>query len=96
MAFNGVRRHLDPEVLARRDLNRGFGEAMGRAVEIALTPALFGFLGWFLDRWLGTSPVFLVVLLVFAFAGMLVRAWAGYDTEMRRHEDALPRRRSAS
>lgn len=87
MAFNGVRRQLDPQVLAaKRDLNRGFGDAMSRATEIALLPAVFGFGGWLLDDWLGTSPVFLIALLVFAFAGMLVRTWVGYDAEMRRHE----------
>lgn len=87
MAFNGVRRQLDPQVLAaKRDLNRGFGDAMSRATEIALLPALFAGLGWLLDRWLGTAPVFLVGLLLFAFAGMLVRTWLGYDAEMKRHE----------
>lgn len=90
MAFNGVRRQLDPKVLAaKRDLNRGFGDALSRATEIALLPAVFGFLGWLIDRWLGTSPAFLIGLLVFAFAGMLVRTWVGYDSEMRRHENEL-------
>jgi len=91
VAFNGVRRQLDPQVLAaKRDLNRGFGEAMSVATEIALLPAVFGFLGWLLDRWLGTSPLFLIALVVFAFAGMLVRTWIGYDAEMRRHEAGGP------
>jgi len=92
VAFNGVRRQLDPKVLAaKRDLNRGFGDAMSRATEIALLPAAFAFLGWLVDRWLGTSPAFLLGLLVFAFAGMLVRLWLGYDAEMKRHEAELPR-----
>lgn len=87
MAFNGVRRQLDPQVLAaKRDLNRGFGDAMSKAVEVALLPVIFGFLGWLVDDWLGTSPLFLIALVVFAFAGMLVRSWAGYDAEMKRHE----------
>jgi F0F1-type ATP synthase assembly protein I len=97
VAFNGVRRQLDPEVLAaKRHLNRGFGDAMSRATEIALLPAIFGFGGWLLDGWLGTTPVFLVGLLVFAFAGMLVRTWIGYDAEMRRHEDDLAGRQRGS
>lgn len=94
MALDGVRRQLDPKVLAaKRDLNRGFGDALSRATEIALLPGIFGFLGWAIDRWLGTSPLFLIVLLVFAFAGMLVRTWVGYDAEMRRHESAMTGRR---
>lgn len=89
MAFNVVRRQLDPQVLAaKRDLNRGFGDAMSRAVEVALLPAIFGFLGWLVDGWAGTAPAFLIAFVVFAFAGMLVRLWVGYDAEMRRHEAA--------
>lgn len=76
---------------AKRDLNRGFGDAMSKAVEIALLPAVFGFIGWFIDQRLGTGPGFLLGMVVFAFAGMLVRAWIGYDAEMRRHEGGLPR-----
>jgi F0F1-type ATP synthase assembly protein I len=90
VTFNGVRRQLDPKVLAaKRDLNRGFGDALSRATEIALLPAVFGSLGWAIDRWLGTTPLFLIVLLVFSFAGLLVRTWVGYDAEMRRHEEAM-------
>lgn len=97
MAFNVVRRQLDPKVLAaKRDLNRGFGDAMSKAVELALLPGIFGLLGWWVDGRLGTSPGFLVGMLVFAFAGMIVRAWYGYDAEMRRHEGDLQGRRSGS
>lgn len=71
---------------SKRETYNGFGEALARGFEMALTPAIFGGLGFALDKWLGTSPIFLLVLLVFSFAGMFVRAWIGYDTEMRRHE----------
>lgn len=67
----------------------GFGNAMGTATELALLPAVFGFLGWLVDGWLDTRPLFLVAFLVFAFAGMLVRAWIGYDAEMREQERGL-------
>lgn len=91
MAFNVVRRQLDPQVLAaKRDVNRGFGDALSRATELALLPGLFGFLGWLVDGWLGTAPAFLIGFVVFAFAGMLVKSWIGYDAEMKRHEAAGP------
>lgn len=86
--IDGMGRH-------RRALASGFGDAMGRATEIALLPAIFGGLGWLLDRWLDTRPLFFVALLVFAFAGMLVRMWLGYDAAMRRHEVELTDRLAA-
>ena len=44
----------------RRDLYNGFGDALSRAVELVVTPAIFGFLGW-----LGaTLPFALTVALV--------------------------------
>lgn len=88
MTHNGVR-HEQKDLPHRRALSNGFGNAMGTATELALTPAIFGFLGWLLDGWLGTEPLFLVVLVVFAFAGMLVRAWLGYDKAMREQEQGL-------
>lgn len=90
---NGVRHEHkgdeDPSLQSRRALSNGFGNALGSAVEIALLPAVFGGLGYLLDEWLGTGPFLFVGLLVFAFAGMLVRTWLGYDSEMRRHENDL-------
>lgn len=93
MTHNGVR-HEQPNdrdglALHKRAMANGFGNAMGTATEIALLPAIFGVLGWAIDSWLGTEPVFLVALLVFAFAGMLVRTWLGYDKEMRAQEQGL-------
>jgi F0F1-type ATP synthase assembly protein I len=94
VTHNGVRHEHRSERLAaklveRRALNQGFGNAMAFATELALTPLIFGGAGWLLDRWLDTSPVCTIAFAVFAFAGMLVRAWIGYDTEMRRHENDL-------
>jgi hypothetical protein len=87
---NGVRHEPESATqLHQRALATGFGNAMGTATEIALLPGIFGTLGWLLDRWLGTSPLFLVTFLVFAFTGMLVRAWLGYDKDMREQEAGL-------
>ena len=91
MTHNGVR-HDEPQerrLLADRALNHGFGNALGTATELALLPGLFGLLGWWLDGLLGTEPLFLVVLLLFSFVGMFVRAWIGYDRDMREQEAGL-------
>ena len=91
MTHNGVR-HEQPssnEATHKRAMANGFGNAMGTATELALLPGVFGFLGWLLDRWLGTEPLFLAGFVVFAFAGMLVRSWIGYDKAMREQERGL-------
>lgn len=72
-----------------RDLNRGFSDAMGRAVELALTPAIFGFFGWLIDGWLGTRPVFMLGLGLFTVLYVAWRMMRGYEAEMRERESAL-------
>ncbi len=59
-------------------------------VEIALVPATFGALGWWLDGRLGTRPGLLIALLSFAVVGMFVKTWIGYDAAMRREEAGAP------
>jgi uncharacterized membrane protein len=71
---------------SRRELHRGFGDALSRAFEFAATTLVFLGLGWLVDRWLGTTPVFMIVLAVFALVGQFVKLWYAYDAEMRRLE----------
>ncbi|HEX2576929.1 MAG TPA: AtpZ/AtpI family protein [Aquihabitans sp.] len=66
--------------------NRGYGDAMGRGFELALTLAAMTGIGWLLDRWAGTEPIFTLVLGVIGFVGISVKLWIGYDLEMRKHE----------
>lgn len=68
-------------------LHNGFGDGLARAFELAVTPVVFAAMGYALDRWLGTSPFFTLLLLAFAFCGTFVMMWVRYDAEMKRHED---------
>ena len=72
------------DLKARQDLNQGFGNALGLAVEMVGTPMIFGLLGWLLDRWLGTSPVFTLVLFLFGIVGMAVKTYYAYVEKMKR------------
>jgi len=63
---------------------------MARAVEITLTPAIMGGLGYLLDRWLGTGPVFFLILFVFTIGYVVWKMFVRYDAEMRRHEANIP------
>jgi F0F1-type ATP synthase assembly protein I len=67
-----------------RSLNRGFGDAMGRGLELALTLVVMVGIGWLIDRAAGTSPTFIIVLSVIGFAGTAVKLKIGYDLEMRK------------
>lgn len=80
---------------SKRQLNKGFADAVSRSFEFVATIAVFTGLGWLIDRWLGTAPVFLVILTVVGFAGNLLRSWYTYDAAMRKLEADLPGRAPA-
>ncbi|QXC63168.1 AtpZ/AtpI family protein [Aquihabitans sp. G128] len=67
--------------------NRGYGEAMGRGLELALTLLVMVGLGYGVDHLAGTAPLFTILFSVLGFAGISVKLYVGYDLEMRRHED---------
>lgn len=83
------------EVRDERDLStsalyNGFGNTLARAFELVLTPLVFGLLGWVVDRWLGTSPLFALGLGVVAVVAMMLRMYYGYQVDMERHEREAP------
>lgn len=73
----------------RRELNNGFGDALSNAFELAVTPAIFGVLGYFIDRALGLVPVFTLVFSLFVLGYMFWKFWRQYEVEMTRQEEAL-------
>ena len=77
---------MDPE---RRETYNGANDAMARAMEIAVTPIIFGFLGYRLDLWLGTRPAFTVVLSTFCLAYLFWKMYVAYSVEMQAHEARL-------
>jgi F0F1-type ATP synthase assembly protein I len=70
----------------RRELNQGFGDALAQAFEVVATTAIFFFLGWLLDRWLGTSPVFMITLSLVCLVGKLYLMLVAYNEKMKRLE----------
>jgi hypothetical protein len=78
------------DLKGRQQLYNGFGDTLARGFEIALTPFLFGGLGWFLDRVLGWTPVLTIALAVLAIVGLAVRTYYRYEEEMRAHEQNAP------
>ncbi len=80
------------DLQSKRELNRGFASATSRGFEFVVTIAIFTGLGWLLDRWLGTAPLFIIVFTVLAFVGNFARMWYSYDAAMTKLEAELPSR----
>jgi F0F1-type ATP synthase assembly protein I len=78
------------DLSARRDLNRAAGDALSTAFELAFTPALLAVIGWRLDVWLGTSPLFLLVLFLFTVCYEIWKHLALYDARMRDQQARVP------
>jgi F0F1-type ATP synthase assembly protein I len=64
------------------------GDGLGRGMEVALLVLLFLGIGYLLDRWLGTKPVFMIVMFVLALVGQFVSMKYGYDQRMKELEQA--------
>jgi F0F1-type ATP synthase assembly protein I len=78
----------------RQATYNGFGDALALAVEIVVTPLVFAFLGWLIDRAAGTGPVFAVALGLFGVVGLAVRLYYRYREDMAREEEGKPWTRS--
>ena len=71
---NDLKRVRKPEPAADPQARRGtaLGLAFRLAVELVAGLVVGGAIGWFLDRWLGTLPIFLLLFFVLgAAAGIL-------------------------
>jgi hypothetical protein len=65
-------------------------DALGRGMDIALTVAVFFGIGFGLDRWLGTTPIFMIGLTTLAAIGFFFSFKYRYDAQM----DALEKERA--
>jgi F0F1-type ATP synthase assembly protein I len=61
-------------------------DSFGRGMDVALTIGLFFAIGWGLDAWLGTTPLFMITLTVLAAIGFFISFKYRYDAEMERLE----------
>jgi len=73
------------KLLPRKPVNAA--DNLGRGMDFALVTLVFLGLGYVLDRWLGTRPLFMIGLVVFAMVGQFVRMWFEYDAAMTQLED---------
>ncbi|MDF2731560.1 MAG: hypothetical protein K0S92_185 [Desertimonas sp.] len=67
-------------------------DSLGRAMEAAFTLLAFFGIGFALDRWLGTTPVMMIVFSMLAAVGMFLSWKARYTAQM----EALEAERAAT
>ena len=82
------------ELRDRQALYEGFGNGLGQAVEMVLTPVLFGAFGALLDHWFGTGPVLMLVFGLFGVVGMALRTYYWYQAKIAAEEEGKPWTRS--
>ena len=61
-------------------------EPLGHGFDAAFVVVLFFGLGFLLDRMLGTTPLFMIVMTILGAVGVFVRFWYRYDARMAQHE----------
>jgi hypothetical protein len=78
------------ELKGRRDLYNGFGDTLARGIELALTPAIFGVGGYFVDRYFGILPVCTLLFTLVCVVGMFVRTYYAYEAAIAKESDGAP------
>jgi F0F1-type ATP synthase assembly protein I len=61
-------------------------DTLGRGMDIALVVLLFLGLGYLVDRWLGTQPLFMIGLLLLSVVGQFISIRYRYEARMQQHE----------
>lgn len=75
-----------PQRIKSSPLKATPNDALGLGMDAALTILLFFGAGFALDRWLGTTVLFMILFTVLAAVGYFVKFKYRYDQEMERHD----------
>lgn len=73
-----------PSRLKSSPLRSSPNDSLGHGMDAALTILVFFAGGFALDRWLGTTPVFMIVMTLVAAVGYFLKFKYRYDLEMDR------------
>lgn len=73
---------------SRGEVSKGFDDGLSKAFELALTPAVLGVGGWWLDGRLGLTPLFTLLLSLLGVVGTSLSLWYRYDAAMKIQESA--------
>ena len=92
--LSASRKRHQPEEQGRANANM-MGLAWRLTIEMLAGIGVGGFIGWWMDKVLGTEPVFMVLLLVLGMGAGLMNS-VRTVAEMRRKQDALDAARNSS
>lgn len=65
------------------DQSSHLDSTLGKGMDVAIITGLFLGLGYLLDRWLGTRPWMMIVMVVLALVGEFVRMRYIYEAKMQ-------------
>lgn len=60
----------------------------GAGIELALSAAIFGLLGWWLDSKFGTTPAFLIGFFIFGFLGAVFALYFRFRQAMEQFDNS--------
>lgn len=69
----------------------GMNTNVSQGIELAVGIIVFFLMGLGLDAWLNTTPVFMIVLAVFAMVGNFVKMYYSYTRAMSHEEEERAR-----
>ena len=74
----------------RAATQQGFNDALTQALTFVVAPVLLGLLGFAIDRWLGTGPVFMLALASLGVVATFVTAYYEYQARCAREDEGKP------
>ncbi|HEX9681859.1 MAG TPA: AtpZ/AtpI family protein [Acidimicrobiales bacterium] len=78
------------DLVDKRELYNGAGNTLSRAIEMVVVPVVFALIGAWVDRILSTGPLIMILMVLFAVAGLAVRSYYAYGEDMRRQQEGAP------
>lgn len=83
------------ELSQRSEPSNNHGDGLSIAFELVGTPGIFGLMGFGLDRWIGTTPLFTIGLTLVALATVASLTIWRYNAEIARADSARRAARTA-
>jgi F0F1-type ATP synthase assembly protein I len=74
----------------RAATQQGYNDALTQALTFVVAPVLLGLLGFAIDRWLGTGPVFMLALASLGVVATFVTAYYEYQARCAREDEGKP------
>ncbi|MFK8025922.1 MAG: hypothetical protein AB8G26_18345 [Ilumatobacter sp.] len=68
------------------DVRRSNDDSLGHGMDAVITLLLFLAVGFGIDSLVGTTPVFMIVLLIVGAVGLFARFYYQYERRMNEHE----------